>query len=165
MAEPDNETIYVVDSSGWISIEKHPAQNRILYSLIELIEKGRIASPPEVWDELIRCHEVLAWIGDHRGKIVRAPLQVGYFTLIGQVAHQFPAMCATRGSKEKADGYVVALAAHGNQTSNPTKWAVVAAETLATKPNRKIPTACSAFNVECIGLIEMLRREFPDDDW
>jgi hypothetical protein len=165
MAGPDNDRIYVVDSSGWISIENHPAQNRILYALVDLIERGRIKSPPEVWDELVHCNWVLAWIADHRKKIVQTRTDPDYFQHVGRIALEFPGMCATRGSKERADGYVVALAAHGNKTTNPTKWVVVAAETLASKPNRKIPTACTAYGVECIGLVEMLRREFPEDGW
>jgi hypothetical protein len=165
MAGSDSTAIYVIDSSGWISIEGHPAQNRILYSLVGLIDRGIIRSPPEVWDELLQCHWVLAWIKEHRSKIVRPSADPEHFRLIGDVARRFPGMCATRGSKEKADGYVVAMAAHGHQTSNPTPWIVVAAETLASRPNRKIPTVCAHYGVECIGLEEMLRREFPDDGW
>jgi len=74
-------------------------------------------------------------------------------------------MCGTRGSKEKADGYVVALAAYGNATNNPHRWVVVASETSASRPTRKIPRACEYYGIECIGLISMLEREFPDDRW
>jgi hypothetical protein len=166
MAEPeDSGPIYVLDSSGWISIEGHPAQNRILFFLIPMIEAGRIECPPEVWDELKRCHTVLAWVSGHRERIVPRINDPEYFLTIGQVTHKYPGMCKPRGSKERADGYVVALAAFRNKTANPAKRIVVAAETLASRPSRKIPAACAGFGVECIGLIEMFRREYPDENW
>lgn len=49
-------------------------------------------------------------------------------------------------------------------SKNPGKSAVVCDETLASRPNRKLPTACKAFNVECLTLMEMLAREFPEED-
>src|ERR1051325_10908593 len=102
MATPDSApVIYVIDSSGWISIENHPAQNRILYSLSELIGAGRIQCPPEVWGELRRCDEVLAWIKHEREKIVRREADIAYFNMVGRVFFDFPAMCGARGSKEK----------------------------------------------------------------
>ena len=52
MAQYDR-AIYVVDSSSWISIEGNPAENKILYHLSALIDRGQIKCPPEVWDELV----------------------------------------------------------------------------------------------------------------
>jgi len=54
MAQYDR-AIYVVDSSSWISIEGNPAENKILYHLSALIDRGQIKCPPEVWDELAVC--------------------------------------------------------------------------------------------------------------
>jgi hypothetical protein len=98
-----------------------------------------------------------------RDKIVRAETDIPYLQRIGDVFWRFPAMCAARGSKEKADGYVVALASYGNAVSNPHRWIVVATESAASRPNRKIPRACEHYGIECIGLIAMLQREFPED--
>ena len=112
MAEPDSpELVYVFDSSSWISIEDDPARDRILHRLSQLIDAGRIRCPPEAWDELKKCDWVLAWIGHRRGEIVfsRRPLQ--YLRILGEIYLAFPGMCASRGSREKADGYVVAMAA------------------------------------------------------
>jgi hypothetical protein len=82
-----------------------------------------------------------------------------------EVTHQFPGMASARGRKEKADQYVVGVALYLNRTSNPTQHIVVAGESLAKRPNRKIPRACQHFGVECCGLMEMLAREFPDEKW
>ena len=113
MAGDDAQAVYVIDSSGWISIDGNPDHNRILYFLTKLIELGRIKSPPEVWDELKRCNNVLAWIGHERAKIVLTYTNsADYLLLLGQITLQFPGMAGARGNKEKADPYVVATAAH-----------------------------------------------------
>lgn len=155
---------YVLDSSGWISIDSRPDHARILWHILNLVEQGRIKSPPEVWDELVKCHNVLAWIGGRREEIVSASSDADYFALVGQIAFRFPQMCATRGSKEKADGYVVAMATYQTRRTN-RRHRVIASETAVNRPIRKIPTACAVYAVECEGIFDMLRREFPDERW
>ena len=167
MAElQESGDVYVLDASSWITIEGHPARDRILYALIQLIEAGRIKSPPEVWAELKNCDWVLAWIGDYRSQIVVNRNQDSEYLLeyVGRITHQFSAMAGARGDKDKADPYVVALAAHSQRTSN-LEWVAIADETLKSRPNRKIPTACAAYGVTCKTLVEMLQIEFPGDDW
>lgn len=164
MAEQDSIDVYVLDASSWISIEGHPAQNRILHSLIPLIEAGRIKSPPQVWDELKKCDWVLAWIGDYRSQIVEnRDNDIDYLMLVGRVTREFPALAGARGSKNKADPYVVALTAYGNEMDNPNTWITVADETLESRPSKKIPTACDRFGVDCMSLMEMLAEEYPDE--
>jgi hypothetical protein len=107
-------------------------------------------------DELKKCDWVLAWIGDQRKALVRAPAHPDYFALVGQIARTNASMCGTRGSKEKADGYVVAMVVHGNRTSNPRHWVGVAED-------QAIRDACAEYQEEGISLIEMLSREFPDE--
>lgn len=165
MAEPaERNDVYVLDASSWITIEGHPARERILWRLTQLIEADRIKSPPEVWDELKKCDWILAWIKDHRSQIVINRNQNVEYLLnhVGPVTHQFSAMAGARGGKDKADPYVVALAVHSKLTSN-ADWVVVADETLESRPNRKIPTACAAYGVACKTLAEVLEIEFPED--
>ena len=165
MAQSDR-TIYVVDSSSWISIEGNPAQNRILYHLGVLIERGQIRCPPQVWSELERCEQVLAWVKPQRKQIVQnLRTRLKFLQTLGAVTGKFPAMSGARGRRNKADPYVVAHAVYVNETENPSKCVVVCDETLARRPNRKLPTACKAFGVESLSLMEMLAREFAEEDW
>lgn len=158
MARSDKGPIYVVDSSSWISIEGHPAREGILYAVLGLIEQGKLACPPEVWDELKKCDWVLAWIGEQRKRVVRSLMDPEYLAAVGHAALAYPSMCATRGSKEKADGYVVAMVVRGNRTANPQQWIGVAED-------QAIRAACSEYQAEGIDLFEMLRREYPDEGW
>lgn len=166
MAETrENDSKYVVDASAWISIEGHPGQNLILFCISKLIEQDRITCPPEAWEEVQKCPWVHAWLDQYKDQIVSAPRAVDYLMTVGEVTHAFPGMASPRGRKEKADQYVVGVALFLNRTSNPTRHVVIAGESLAKRPNRKIPRACQHFGVECCGLMEMLAREFPDEKW
>jgi hypothetical protein len=124
MADHDNRvTGYVIDSSALISIEGRPDQNKILYYLSILIEQEAVKCPPEVWDELLKCHWVLAWIKPSRSKIVENMSQdLEYLSLVGTITFKFHSMSGARGSKNKADPYVVAFAVMKNATSNPVEW-------------------------------------------
>lgn len=156
--------VYAVDTSSWLRIEEHPDRNRILDALGTLLERSQIKSPPEVFKELSKVGVVEGWVKLHQSEIeINLNDDIDYLRKVGDVTHQFSGMAAARSGKEKADPYVVALAACG--TANPGPWVVVANETLNRRAGRKIPTACKAFGVECLAFEEMLRREFPNDGW
>jgi hypothetical protein len=165
MAQSD-KVIYVVDSSSWISIEGNPAENKILFHLSVLIERNQIKCPTQVWNELQRCERVMAWIEPQRKSIVQNfRRQPKFLQTLGQVTMKFPAMSGARGRRNKAEPYVVAHAAYIIENENPSKCSVVCDETLTSRPNRKLPTACKAFGVEPLTLMEMLAREFPEENW
>lgn len=165
MVEQDRlEYVFVVDSSSWLEIESHPAQNRILSALIPIIQDGRIKAPPEVWKEIEDSSELHPWLKPYRDAIVEnRRSNPDYLLLAGKIAHAFQGMAGVRGLKEKADPWVVATAVHAK--SNPHIRVVVCNETVRRRPNRKLPTACAAYNVECLTLLQMLDREYPDDGW
>ncbi|MEO6041122.1 MAG: DUF4411 family protein [Croceibacterium sp.] len=153
-----------MDTSSWLQIEEHPDRNRILDALGRLLERGQIKAPPEVFKELKRVGVVEGWVKLHQSEIeLNRNNDLDYLRKVGEVTHKFPGMVAARSNKEKADPYVVALAACG--TPNPGPWIVVADETLKKRAGRKIPTACKAFGVDCFGFADMLRQEFPNDGW
>jgi hypothetical protein len=62
MAAPaDPDCVYVMDTSSWIAISDHPAQNRIQSRLVELIEAGRIKFPPQVFEEFTKVSDLVGW--------------------------------------------------------------------------------------------------------
>lgn len=162
-----DRTLYVVDSSSWISIEGHPAANKILYHVSELIEHGAIEFPPEVWGELKKCDYVLQWLKPMRKDVVRNLRQkIEYLQIVGRVTFDFPGMAGARGTRNKADPYVVAQALYHKQMGNPEQDCIVVCdETTKSRPNRKIPSACLSYGITPIRLMEMLEREYPEEDW
>jgi Domain of unknown function (DUF4411) len=164
MAAPDARQIYVVDASSWISIEGHPAQNRILYAVATLIEAHKIECPKESWDEVIRCPWVIAWMDQYKEDMIQNHRQkIPYLTLLGEITGRYPSMAGARTRRNRADPYVLANAIYGNRTHNPTAFVVVTNE--GTGGKRKLPTACKDYGVECLTLTEMLQREFPNESW
>lgn len=162
MAESAEELVYVVDASSWISIDGNPDANRILFHVDILVQSGKIKCPPEIWKE-VRSRYVAAWLKDKRKKIVHSlRSNIDFLKKVGEVTGKYPAMAGARGTRNRADPYVVAYAAYRNETENPTRHVVVCNESAITRPNRKIPTACKEFDVEAITLLDMLEREFPD---
>jgi hypothetical protein len=106
------------------------------------------------------------WIKTRRTQISHTLRnKVEFLKLLGEVTFKFSGMAGARGRRIRADPYLVAYAAHRNKTDSPTKCIVVCAESAVKRPNRKLPTACKAFDVESITLLEMLSREFPDEAW
>jgi hypothetical protein len=88
-----------------------------------------------------------------------------FLEMLGDVTFKFSGMAGARGVRNRADPYLVAYAAFRNATENPTTCAVVCDESPIHRRNRKIPTACKAYNIEPITLQEMLKREFPNQEW
>ncbi|MGE0284186.1 MAG: DUF4411 family protein [Rhizobiaceae bacterium] len=161
----DDKIEYVVDASSWIFIEDNPAQNLILAKLGELIEDCRVYCPIEAWNEVKKCAKVQAWLSQYETAVVKRIVDTQYLLKVGVVAHKFPMMSGARGTKEKADAYVVAMAAYLNGISNPTVHVVVHEESTMRKPSRKIGNACKEMGVQHLSLWQMLRKEFPNEQW
>jgi hypothetical protein len=165
MAESGEGIVYVIDASSWISIDGNPDANRILAHLAILIERGAIKCPPQALRE-VRSKYMAGWIKGYRKEIAHSlRANLNFLKLLGEVTFKFSAMAGARGARNRADPYVVAYAACRNKGENPTKCVVVSNESVAVRPGRKIPTACKAYGVEAISLVEMLKREFPDQSW
>ncbi len=156
--------VYVIDTSSWLIIDGHPAQNRILNALVPLIERGQIKFPPQVWEEFKETSELVSWLEPYRDKCIERRTNVPTFlALVGEITAGFPGMAGARGRRERADPWVVATAAHHHD--NPKRWVVVCNETTTRRPKRKIPAACAHYKVMCMSLFEMLDREYPEDGW
>jgi len=165
MAESAEASVYVIDASSWISVDGHPDANRILAHIDILVQRGVVKCPPQCLKE-VRSPYAAGWIKIRRKQIIHnLRTKLDFLKMLGDVTFKFSAMSGARGVRNKADPYLVAYAAYRNSTENPTTCIVVCDESAIHRPNRKIPTACKAYGVESITLAEMLKREFPDQDW
>jgi hypothetical protein len=161
----NSSDLYVVDASSWISIEDHPSQNLIVSRTIELIEAGRMFCPPEAWNEVKKSPRIKRLLDPYESTKVKRIQDIDYYLKVGIVASQHPAMAQPRSRKNKADPYVVAMAWYLNGTSNPHVHVVVSEESIAIRPSRKMSAACKSFGVEHLKLWQVLKREFPNDQW
>jgi hypothetical protein len=138
--EPD---VYVVDTSAWCNIDMRKDSEETWRLIVDLIDQGRI----------VACAAVLTELQDEDFYMLRlfpyeAALQAGdrsdtdYLMHVGRVTREHPAMAGARGTKTKADSYVVALA-------ELEQYVVVADETCRKRPNRKIPGVCQQRGIPC----------------
>lgn len=160
-----DKCIYVVDTSSWLFISKHPKSNRILHLLTTLLNDGRLKAPPQVFEELIYVEErVNSWILIHKKDIKENQnSNLTFIKRLGEIAKAFPSMSGVKSKKDRADPHVIALASSG--VLKASECIVVCEETTAKRPNRKIPTACLEFDIRVMGIMEMLRIEFPNEEW
>jgi hypothetical protein len=157
----EGDRVYIVDTSSWITIEHHPAENWILYFVSKLIEEGRIICPPEVWDELKQVPRLKAWLEPTKDTHIRRIGAAEYFLAGGRVTARFPVMAAARANKEKADQWVIAMALYLNEQDQGKEHVVVSQE--GFRKRQTIPKACVAMSVPYTDLLGMLRHEFPDE--
>ena len=161
---PPSECIYVIDTSSWIAISEHPAQNLVRDRLATLFEAERIKFPIEVFNELTQVSDFVKWLQQYKTVACENfRSDVSYLKLVGEITFRFPAMVGARSTRNKADPYVVATAVHGAQ--NPHRRLVVCDETITVRPGRKMPTACAAYDISCISILTMLDQEYPEDGW
>jgi acyl-CoA-binding protein len=145
--EPD---VYIIDTSAWLNIDGRHDTEELWTAIIVLIEQGRIVTPAQVLAEL---HENPIYL--LRLKAYEKALQAGdrnsddpeYLQHVGKVTFDHPAMSRATSRKTPADSYVVALA-------ELETYVVVADETCAKRPNRKIPGVCQKRGIRCLTLTE-----------
>ena len=89
-----DKCIYVVDTSSWLLISKHPNSNRILDLLSTLLKEGRLKAPPQVFDELKNVEpQVISWILIHKTEIrENQNTNLAYIRQLGKIAKAFPSM-------------------------------------------------------------------------
>ena len=154
----ENLPIYILDTSSWSKFSDLEPDNQMRSTLIGLIETGRIISPPEVFRELKNFSEPPEFVVDYEDSIkMNFNSRPSHLKRVGLIAYKFPRMVNLLGKKNKADPYLVSMAAELNQEGND---AIVISEELAFKnPNGKLPTACAAFDVKHMSLQKMLETE------
>jgi hypothetical protein len=121
--------------------------------LDELIHDGHLRASEEVFQEVRKKDdEVTKWVKERR-KVLFVEADDELQTALRRIMRDYPKLVDTRAGRSAADPFVIALA-------QITECAVVTGERPTHSPNRpNIPDVCRAISVECISLLELLRRE------
>ena len=145
--------LYLVDASAWFDVDKRNDAEDVWRLIERLIRDGRLFAPSQVIEEIFRDGGLKQRLGPYEGKLTENDRDdIEYFRKLGEITRQFPAMCHATGTRERADGYVVALAELDGYT-------VVADETANKRPNRKIPGVCKQLQIRCLTLEEFVQIE------
>ena len=157
--------IYVIDTSSLIEMkDKYPRDVSLFKPVWENVEKlcreGRLITSIEVLKEIEQGDDELKrWLKSRR-KIFIKPNK-SQFAKISEILSKFSFLAKPGKPGPNADPWVIALAVEKNDEEQkglfPNKYIVVTEES-KTKID-KIPAVCKNYNIECINLIELFRRE------
>ena len=154
-----NQVTYSIDTSTLIAAfhERYPIENfRSLWREIEaLIKNGRLKMSQVVFEEAMRDTEIKQWCAENQLKPdLQVPIDELVQERVNEVLSQFPRLVDSRTGKSGADPWVIALAMI---TPN---CVVVTEENRTHSVNRpKIPDACVHFHIECIKIVDLIKRE------
>jgi hypothetical protein len=162
--------IFVIDTSSFIKIEpeNYPPDifNSMWENLEKLIKNNRIISHIRVLEELEeyegKKYEILKWTKNHKDVFESiTPQQVNVAKEIVNT-NNFNALMKSTKPTGDTDVFIIALAREKpiqmRLSTLNTKKIVVSEEKLqGNKIN--IPFVCKHFNIECINIFEMFRRE------
>lgn len=121
--------------------------------LDELIRDGHLRASDEVLREVQKKDdEVAEWVGQ-RGELLFVETDDELQFALRVIMRDHPKLVDTRSGRSAADPFVIALA-------RIASCAVVTGERPTHSPSRpNIPDVCRALGVECLSLLEVLRRE------
>lgn len=148
-------TTYIIDTCSFVAItETYPKDvfPGVWEKVDDMIEMGIILSADDVYEELAsKDDDLFAW-AKQRNQIF-LPLSDYIQDHAIEILDTYANLIDIKNNKSSADPFLIATAIHKAGT-------VVTEEDFSGGPNRsKIPDVCKYYNVECINLLEMLRRE------
>jgi len=147
---------YSIDTSalldGWLRYYPPDTFGSLWDRLDELIASGSLRATEEVRFELEKKDDdVLAWASEREDLFVELDEQIQW--VVSGLLDEFPKLLDTRANRSAADPFVIALA-----TLN--ECAVVTGEHATGKLDRpNIPDVCKEWDIECINLLTLFRRE------
>lgn len=149
------QAVYVVDTCSIVAMsETYPADvfPGVWGKIDELIDQEKIISAEDVFEELSsKDDEVHQWarIRNHIFKELDGAVQQAAIEILGTHAN----LLDLKNNKSSADPFLIA-------TARVHEGIVVTEESFSGGPHKsKIPDVCKSYNVGCIDLLTMLRRE------
>lgn len=147
---------YVFDTSALIGawVRSYPPENfpNFWDNLDTTAQQGRILVPEEVYKELeAKQDELLEWVQD-RAEWLLAPTTKAVMLKVRDVLSQHPGLTKPSTGRDKADPFVIATAWQLGST-------VVTEERGGTAPKPKIPSVCASLGIECLSVVDVIRRE------
>ena len=154
-----NQVVYSLDNSALIAAysERYPIENfpAFWYKIEGLIIDDRLKMAEITFDEASKNKGIVEWYVQNQLKPnLRWPIDDTIQNKVKEILLPFPKLLDDRSGKSGADPWVIALAMISQNC-------VVVTEEKATGKARrpKIPDVCDYFNVECVQLVDLIKRE------
>lgn len=154
-----DQVIYSIDTSALIAAfhEHYPIKNfpSLWHEIEALIKNGRLKMSQIVFEEAMRDTEIKQWCDDNQLKPdFQVTIDESVQEKASQVLSEFPRLVDNRTGKSGADPWVIALAL------TDENYIVLTEENPTDSKNRpKIPDVCVHFHIECIKIVDLIKRE------
>lgn len=148
--------IYCADTNvfidAWVRMYPIDVIPTLWRNFERLILEKRLIAPYEVKRELEKKTDpLLEWVKEQEGLF--QPDDEDVQQILREVMSRFPLLVESKKNRSGADPWVIALA-------KARKATVLTQEAFSTKDGRpRIPNVCEAFEVPCISLLNLIRRE------
>lgn len=154
--------IYCMDTSSLIEMKEFPQDvfPNVWGSMDKLYKEGKLIIPVEVRKEIEQGDDELKrWVKDKKKIFIRPDKNQIKKTM--EILEKYSFLAKAEKPGPNADPWLIALAIVKNGEEQeelfPNKYIVVTEES-KTRIDR-IPAVCGDYNIECINLIELFRRE------
>jgi len=157
---------YVIDSCSLIELNrKYPIDifPPVWQKIESLIDKGFLVSPKEVLKEIKKGDDHLKEWSKKQTKLFK-DLTVKQIKIVEEILAKYPKWLNEDSLTPIADPFVIALAIDmetdiQKTLSETIKKRIVVSEERISGKQTKVPYVCQEYNIECIFLIEMFRKE------
>lgn len=155
---------YVIDSSSLIELSRMNPMDiyeSVWKNLEVLLENGFLISPEEVMKEVSKKDDELRnWTKQHKKMFIQ--LDEFQIQKVIEIQSKYPSFVDPDKENPVADPFVIALALEKDpqQTIIPMeKKRIVVSEEKLRGNKIKIPYVCQQYDIECIDVFELFRRE------
>lgn len=155
---------YVIDSSSLIELNRMNPMDiyeSVWKNLEVLLENGFLISPEEVMKEVSKKDDELRdWAKQHKKMFIQ--LDEFQIQKVIEIQSKYPSFVDPDKENPVADPFVIALALEKDpqQTIIPIeKKRIVVSEEKLRGNKIKIPYVCQQYDIECIDVFELFRRE------
>ena len=155
---------YVIDSSSLIELNRMNPMDiyeSVWKNLEILLENGFLISPEEVMKEVSKKDDELRdWAKQHKKMFIQ--LDEFQIQKVIEIQSKYPSFVDPDKENPVADPFVIALALEKDpqQTIIPIeKKRIVVSEEKLRGNKIKIPYVCQQYDIECIDVFELFRRE------
>lgn len=146
---------YAIDTCSFTALSRiYPTDvfPAVWEKIDQLIQDGTICSSEEVYLEIDAQDDSLSeWVRMRRHIFLAIDTQIQH--KVKQILSSHPTLLDLKKNKSGADPFLIAVAM-------THKCSVVTEEKPSGGPHKsKIPDVCKDYNIECIPVLEMMRRE------
>ena len=156
-------TEYIIDSSSLMGLNRNNPMDiypSVWKNIEILVRKKQLFAPKEVYKEIKRGDDILCeWAKSQKGMFVEPTKK--QIEIVTEILEKYPGLAGS-DHENAADPWIIAMAIEmirSRQSTLVQIERVVVTEEKAMGSKTKIPYVCQNYNLECVDIFNMFRRE------